>query len=52
MPISRMQQERQNYGLGSWVKKQTKKVTKPFTKVAKKLVPKELAGIMRLAAPF
>ena len=52
MPISRMQQERQNYGLGSWVKKQTKKVTKPFTKVAKKLVPRELAGIMRAAAPF
>ena len=47
-----MQQERQNYGLGSWVKKQTKKVTKPFTKVAKKLVPRELAGIMRAAAPF
>ena len=47
-----MQQERQNYGLGSFVKKVTGKVTKPFTKVAKKLVPKELAGIMRLAAPF
>jgi hypothetical protein len=52
MPISRMQQERQNYGLGSFVKKVTGKVTKPFTKVAKKIVPKELAGIMRLAAPF
>ena len=52
MAISRMQQPRQNYGLGSFVKKVTGKVTKPFTKVAKKLVPKELAGIMRLAAPF
>jgi hypothetical protein len=52
MPISRMQQPRQNYGLGSFVKKVTGKVTKPFTKVAKKIVPKELAGIMRAAAPF
>jgi len=52
MPISRMQQPRQNYGLGSFVKKVTGKVTKPFTKVAKKIVPKELAGIMRIAAPF
>src|SRR5210317_1160135 len=52
MPISRMQQERQNYGLGSFVKKVTGKVTKPFTKVAKKIVPKEIAGIMRVAAPF
>jgi len=52
MAISRMQQPRQNYGLGSFVKKVTGKVTKPFTKVAKKLVPKEIAGIMRVAAPF
>ena len=52
MPISRMQQERQNYGLGSFVKKVVKKVTSPVTKVAKKIVPKELAGIMRIAAPF
>jgi hypothetical protein len=52
MAISRMQQPRQNYGLGSFVKKVTGKVTKPFTKVAKKLVPKEIAGIMRAAAPF
>ena len=44
--------ERQDYGFGSFVKKLTKKVTKPFTKVAKKIVPKELAGIMRVAAPF
>ena len=52
MAISRMQQPRQNYGLGSFVKKITGKITKPFTKVAKKLVPKEIAGIMRMAAPF
>ena len=43
---------RQNYGLGSFVKKVTKKITKPFTKVASKIVPKEIAGIMRAAAPF
>jgi len=47
-----MQQPRQNYGLGSFVKKLTRKVTKPFTKVARKIVPKEIAGIMRIAAPF
>ena len=52
MPISRMQQVRQNYGIGSFVKKLTRKVTKPFTKLSKKLVPKEIAGIMRVAAPF
>ena len=52
MAISRMQQPRQMYGLGSFVKKLTRKVTKPFTKVAKKIVPKEIAGIMRTAAPF
>jgi hypothetical protein len=52
MAISRMQQPRQNYGLGSFVKKITRKVTKPFTKVASKIVPKEIAGIMRVAAPF
>jgi hypothetical protein len=40
------------YGLGSFVKKAVRKVTKPFTKVAKKIVPKEVAGIMRAAAPF
>jgi hypothetical protein len=34
------------------LKKAFKKVTKPFTKVAKKIVPKEIAGIMRAAAPF
>jgi len=47
-----MQQPRQMYGLGSFVKKLTRKVTRPFTKVAKKIVPKEIAGIMRVAAPF
>ena len=52
MAISRMQEPRQNYGLGSFVKKLTRKVTKPFTKVARKIVPKEIAGIMRVAAPF
>jgi len=43
---------RQKYGLGSFVKKITRKVTKPVTKVAQKIVPKEIAGIMRVAAPF
>ena len=52
MAISRMQQPRQNYGLGSFVKKVTGKITKPITKVAQKIVPKEIAGIMRAAAPF
>jgi len=52
MAISRMQQPRQLYGLGSFVKKTVGKVTKPFTKVAKKIVPREIAGIMRTAAPF
>lgn len=47
-----MQQPRQNYGLGSFVKKITKKITKPITKFASKIVPKEIAGIMRAAAPF
>jgi hypothetical protein len=47
-----MQQPRQMYGLGSFVKKAVRKVTRPFTKVAKKLVPKEVAGVMRAAAPF
>jgi hypothetical protein len=52
MAISRMQQPRQMYGLGSFVKKAVRKITKPVTKVAKKIVPKEVAGIMRTAAPF
>ena len=52
MAISRMQTPRQLYGIGSFVKKLTRKVTRPFTKVASKIVPKEIAGIMRIAAPF
>ena len=52
MAITRMQQPRQLYGLGSFVKKATNKITRPFTKVASKIVPKEIAGIMRVAAPF
>ena len=52
MAISRSQQPRQMYGLGSFVKKITRKVTKPVTKIASKIVPKEIAGIMRVAAPF
>ncbi len=52
MAISRMQQPRQLYGLGSFVKKVTKKITKPVTKLAGKIVPKEIAGMMRAAAPF
>ena len=52
MAISRMQQPRQNYGLGSFVKKYTRKITRPFTKFAGKIVPKEIAGVMRAAAPF
>ena len=52
MAISRMQTPRQLYGLGSFVKKLTRKVTRPVTKIAKKLVPKEIAGVMRAAAPF
>jgi hypothetical protein len=52
MAISRSQQPRQNYGLGSFVKKAVSKVTKPLVKVAQKIVPKEIAGIARVAAPF
>ena len=48
MAINRSTQQRQNYGLGSFVKK----ITKPFTKVAQKIVPKEIAGIARIASPF
>ena len=40
------------YGLGSFVKKAVRKVTKPVTKIAQKIVPREVAGIMRAAAPF
>jgi hypothetical protein len=43
---------REKYGWGSSLKKFVKKVTSPVTKVAKKIVPKEIAGIMRVASPF
>jgi len=43
---------RKQYGLGSKFKRALNKVTKPFTKVAQKLVPKELAGPLRTIAPF
>jgi hypothetical protein len=38
--------------MGNPFKKAFSAVTKPFKKAAKKLVPKELAGIMQVAAPF
>ena len=43
---------REQYGLGSFLKKTFKKITKPFVKISQKLVPKELAKPMMLAAPF
>ena len=43
---------REQYGLGSFLKKTFKKVTKPFVKVAQKLVPKEIAKPLMVAAPF
>jgi hypothetical protein len=48
MAITRMQTRRQLYGLGSFVKK----LTKPVAKLAGKLVPKEIAGPLRIIAPF
>jgi len=44
--------QRKQYGIGSKFKRALNKVTKPFTKVAQKLVPKELAGPLRTIAPF
>jgi hypothetical protein len=44
--------QRRQYGLGSSFKKALNKVTRPFTKIARKLVPKELAGPLRTVAPF
>ena len=44
--------QRRQYGLGSSFKKAFNKVTRPFVKVAQKLMPKELAGISQIAAPF
>ena len=43
---------REQYGLGSFLKKTFRKVTKPFVKVAQKLVPKEIARPLMVAAPF
>ena len=43
---------REQYGLGSFLKKTFKKVTKPFVKIAQKLVPKEIAKPLMVAAPF
>ena len=43
---------RKQYGLGSKFKRILNKVTSPITKVAQKLVPKELAGPLRTVAPF
>ena len=44
--------QRRQYGIGSSFKKALNKVTRPFTKVAQKLMPKELAPYARMAAPF
>jgi len=44
--------QRRQYGLGSSFKKAFNKITKPFVKVSQKLMPKELAGISQMAAPF
>jgi len=44
--------QRRQYGLGSSFKRAFNKVTKPFVKVAQKLMPKELAGVAQFAAPF
>jgi hypothetical protein len=38
--------------MGNPFKKAFDTVTKPFKKAAKKLIPKEIAGIMQVAAPF
>ena len=43
---------RKQYGLGSKFKRLLNKVTSPVTKIAQKLVPKELAGPLRTVAPF
>ena len=39
-------------GLLSKAKSAVKKLTKPIKRAARKLVPKEAAGIMQMAAPF
>jgi len=38
---------RQNYGLGKWVKK----ITKPISKIADKLIPNEVKSVLQKAAP-
>jgi len=50
--ISSVPLNRENFGIGSKLKKAYKKITKPFIDVASKIVPKEAAGIMQMAAPF
>ena len=44
--------QRRQYGIGSSFKKALNKVAKPFTKIARKITPKELAGPLRTVAPF
>ena len=44
--------QRKQYGIGSKFKRAFNKVTKPFTKLSQKLMPRELAGIAQFAAPF
>lgn len=43
---------REKFGVGSKFKKTLKKFTQPVVKVAQKLVPKEIAGPLMMAAPF
>ena len=43
---------REQYGLGSFLKKTFKKIAKPFVKVSQKLIPKEIARPLMVAAPF
>jgi len=43
---------REKFGIGSKFKSAFKKVTQPVVKVAQKLVPKEIAGPLMMAAPF
>jgi len=62
MAISRMQMKRQLYmggGIASLTPRQkygfgklVKSITKPIAKIAQKIVPKEIAGPLRVIAPF
>ena len=54
MPISRMQQPRQQYGLGSFVKKAVKKVTGAAKKIIKSPVGMAAIGlgINQFGLPF